>query len=57
MANLFIAFTPFQLFVAQQIVNQEELSDNILIEGYVGNNSHFYDIYDMMEMDNFWKKE
>ena len=56
MTNLFIVFTPFQLFVAQQIVNQEELSDNILIEGYIGNNSHFYDIYDMMEMDNYWKK-
>jgi hypothetical protein len=56
MANLFIVFTPFQLFVAQQIVNQEKLADNILIEGYVGNNSHFYDIYDMMAMENYWKK-
>ena len=56
MANLFVVFTPFQFFVAQQIVNQEKLIDNILIEGYVGNNSHFYEIYDMMEMDNYWKK-
>lgn len=56
MANLFIVYTPFQLFVAQQIVNQEKLADNILIEGYIGNNSHFFDIYKIMEMDNYWKK-
>ena len=57
MANLFIVYTPFQLFVAQQIVSQEKLIDNILVEGYVGENPHFYDIYDIMEMDNYWKKK
>lgn len=56
MANLFIVFTPFQLFVAQQIVKQERLGNNILIEGYVGSNSHFYDIYNLMIMDGYWDK-
>ena len=56
MANLFIVFTPFQFFVAQQIVHQEKLRNNILIEGYVGNNSHFYEIYDIMEMEGYWNK-
>ena len=53
MANLFIVFTPFQLFVAQQIVNQEKLRDNILIEGYA---NLFPNIFDMMMMEEYWNK-
>lgn len=56
MGNLFIAFTPFQLFVAQQIVRQEKLRNNILIKGWVSGNKHFLDIYDVMIMDGYWDK-
>lgn len=54
MSNLFITFTPFQLFVAQQIINQEKLNNNILIEGYVQYNHHFIQIYDMMKINDMW---
>ncbi len=57
MGNLFIVFTPFQLFVAQQIVRQEKLRKNILIKGWVSGNNHFLDIYDVMIMDGYWDKE
>ena len=48
MGNLFIVFTPFQLFVAQQIVKQEKLNNNILIKGWVAGNKHFLEIYDVI---------
>lgn len=57
MSHLFVVFTPFQLFIAQQLVHQEQLKDCILIEAYVAGNSHFIEIYDMMEMEGMWKKK
>jgi hypothetical protein len=57
MGNLFIVFTPFQLFVAQQIVKQEELNNNILIKGWVTGNKHFLEIYDVIKIDEYWNKE
>lgn len=54
MANLFIVFTPFQLFVAQQIISQEKLNNNILIEGYVQHNHHFIQIYDLIKINKMW---
>lgn len=57
MSNLFIVFTPFQLFVAQQIVKQEKLSNNILIKGWVAGNKHFLEIYDVIKIDEYWNKE
>lgn len=57
MSNLFIVFTPFQFFIAQQLVHQEKLKDCILIEAYVAGNPHFIEIYDMMEMEGMWKKK
>lgn len=57
MSNLFVVFTPFQLFIAQQLVHQEQLKDCILIEAYVAGNPHFIEIYDMMEMEGMWKKK
>ena len=57
MANLFIVFTPFQLFIAQQLVSQEKLTDCILIEAYVEGNPHFLEIYDMMEIEGMWRRK
>lgn len=57
MSNLFVVFTPFQLFIAQQLVHQEKLTDCILIESYVKGNRHFLDIYNMMEMEGMWAKK
>lgn len=57
MANLFVVYTPFQFFVAQQIVAQENLTDNILLMSYVHGNNHFISIYEMMEMNGMWKKK
>lgn len=55
MANLFFVHTPFQLFVAQQLIHYKKLVDNIMIYGYIGRNSHSLDLYDIMIMDEFWK--
>lgn len=57
MANLFVVFTPFQFFVAQQLVAQEQLKDCILIESYVKGNPHFIEIYDLMEIPGMWNKK
>lgn len=51
MGNLFIVFTPLQLFVAQQIIRQERLSDNVVVYGW---RSLFNDAYDMMTMPELW---
>lgn len=57
MANLFVVFTPFQFFVAQQLVAQEQLQNCVLIESYVKGNPHFIDIYDVMEIEGMWNKK
>lgn len=57
MENLFFIHTPFQLFVAQQLIAQENLTNNILLYGYVYTNRHFVDIYDAMIVDNLWAKK
>lgn len=57
MGNLFVVYTPFQLFVAQQIVAQEGLKENVLLMSYVHGNNHFIPIYEMMEMEGMWKKK
>lgn len=54
MANLFFIHTPLQLLVAQQIIRQENLQDNVMLCGYVDDNVHFMDIYDMTIIDRFW---
>lgn len=48
--NLFIVFTPLQLFVAQQIIRQEKLEKCVLIEGY----KEFSAIYNIMRIDSLW---
>lgn len=57
MKALFFVYTPFQFFVAQQIVSQEKLRDSVIVVGYVGNNIHFLDIYEFMNVENLWKKK
>ena len=54
--NLFLIHTPFQLFVAHQIINYKGLKDNMALFGYVGSNRQFYDIYDYMEIKGIFIK-
>lgn len=54
MANLFFIHTPLQLLVAQQIIQQEQLLDNVLLYGYVDDNKHFLKIYDLTVIENLW---
>lgn len=56
MANLFFIHTPLQLMIAQQIIRQENLKDNVMLCGYVYGNSHFLDIYDLTIIDELWSK-
>lgn len=51
--NLFIVFTPLQLFVAQQIIRQEKLENCVLIEGWRG---LFSKAYDLMRIEELWSK-
>lgn len=57
MANLFIVYTPFQLMIAQEIIHQEKLENNIMVKGYVRNNTQFLQIYDYLQVDGMWNKE
>lgn len=54
MANLFFIHTPLQLLVAQQIIRQEKLQDNVMLYGYVDDNVHFLDIYDLTIIEEMW---
>ncbi len=54
MSNLFFVHTPFQLFVAQQIIRQEHLVGNIMLYGYIGENRQFLEVYDLTVEPSFW---
>jgi len=54
MRSLFFVYTPFQFLMAQSIINQEGLKDSVLVEGYVGDNKHFLDIYKLLKVDELW---
>lgn len=54
MANLFFIHTPLELLIAQQIINQEKLTDNVMLCGYVGDNKHFLDIYRLTIISSMW---
>lgn len=56
MANLFVVFTPLQVVVAQQIIRQENLVDNVMLESYLPDCEHFLEIYQMIRIDGIWKK-
>lgn len=52
--NIFLVHTPFQLFVAQQIISQEKLKGNVLLLSYIGNYENFKDAYSLMVIPEFW---
>ena len=54
MGNLFVVFTPLQLFVSQQIIRQEKLKNNVVIFGW---DSQFHDAFEMMCLDELWHKK
>lgn len=56
MANLFVVFTPLQVVIAQQIIVQEKLKDNIMLESYFPGYSQFLDIYQLIRNDELWSK-
>lgn len=55
MANLFFIHTPLQVMIAQMIIRQEHLTDNIMLQGYIGSNSHFLEIYKIMMAPEMWQ--
>lgn len=54
MTNLFFIHTPLQLMVAQMIIEQERLDDNVMLCGYVDNNRNFLSLYDIIRIDRMW---
>lgn len=56
MANLFVVFTPLQVVIAHQIIVQENLEDNVMLESYWPDYSHFLDIYQLIRNDELWTK-
>lgn len=56
MANLFFIHTPFQLFIAQQLINQEHLTQNYMIYGHFQGCQYFLEIYEMMKIPSMWNK-
>lgn len=57
MANLFVVFTPLQVVIAQQIIRQEKLSDNVMLESSLPNFLHFLNIYEVLLIQEMWTKE
>lgn len=55
-SSLFVVFMPFQLFVAQQVIRQEGLKNCILIEGCRELYPQFVDMYELIKIDDLWKK-
>lgn len=43
--------------VAQQIIHNEKLSDNIMLYGYQGDNIQYLDIYDIIIIEEFWRNK
>lgn len=54
MRALFFVYTPFQFLIAQSIIKQEGFKNSVLIEGYVGDNTHFLDVYKLLKIDELW---
>lgn len=57
MSNLFFIYSPMQLMVAQQIIKMKELSDNIMLYGYIGRNTHFLSIYELTCSEEMWTEK
>lgn len=56
MANLFFIHTPVQIMTAQMIIKQEGLKNNIMLQGFIGNNFHFVEIYNLIMVPQMWNK-
>lgn len=54
MNNLFFVHTPLQMVVAQQLIHQENLENNILLYGYIDDNKHFVDIFKLIKISEIW---
>ncbi len=55
MANLFFIHTPLQLMIAQMIIEQEKLTNNVMLGGYVDDNRQFLQLYDLIRIEEMWK--
>ena len=56
MANLFFVHTPMQLFMAQQIINQEGLKNNVMVYDYASFNAYYQVSYDLITIPEMWGK-
>ena len=54
MVNLFFIHTPLQLMIAQMIIEQEKLENNVMLCGYVDDNRHFLQLYDLIRIEKMW---
>ncbi len=54
--NIFFIQSPLQLLIAQLIINQEKLVDNIMIYGYIHANTHSLDAYEVMRIPEMWQE-
>ncbi len=55
--NLFFIHSPFQLLVAQNLIEELNLSDNIFIAGINGVTAiHYYDMYEVLIIDKYWRE-
>lgn len=57
MANLFIVHTPLCFFVAQNIIRQENLKDNILLIRNLEDSDGFDDGYKLLKINELWSLE
>lgn len=57
MANLFVVHTPLCFFVAQNIIQQEGLKNNILLIRNLEDSSGFDEGYKLLKLKNLWDKE
>lgn len=57
MANLFVVHTPLCFFVAQNIIHQEGLKNNILLIRNLEDSFGFDEGYKLLKIDDFWDKE
>lgn len=56
MIDVFFVHTPFQLFIAQQIIGMESLGRCVMIYGYVGKSASCVDAYEKMMIPSYWRE-
>lgn len=45
------------MLIAQQVIHQEDLKNNVLMYGFIGDNKQFIDIYKLLIIDNLWEND